>query len=252
MSKGNGTYAASLQGRVALVTGAARGIGRATSLALASRGAAVAVNYRARRAEAEQLANEIRDMGGQCLLVQSDVSSQDEARSAIEQVVQAWKRLDILVNNAGITRDKTSRKMADDDWNQVISVNSNCTYYCTGAAVPIMIGQQFGRVVNIACYVGHPGQANFAANQDGVIAFTKTTAFELARYNITANVISPGFTCTESLSQIPPHILDQIKAKIPMGRLAMPDEIAKAVVFLAADGDYITGQQININGGLHM
>ncbi len=252
---GNGNGAACLQGKVALVTGAARGIGRAVSLALACRGAAVALNYRASRAEAEHLAQQIQDLGAECLLIQGDVSVKDEARAVIQKVLDEFKRLDILVNNAGITRDKTLRKMMDDDWNHVISVNLNGTYYCTSAAVPIMIEQKFGRIINIASYVGQAGnfgQANYAASKGGVIAFTKTAALELAKHNITANAIAPGFTCTEMLSQIPANILDQIKAKIPLGRLAMPDEIAKAVVFLAADGDYITGQQININGGLYM
>jgi NAD(P)-dependent dehydrogenase (short-subunit alcohol dehydrogenase family) len=131
----------------------------------------------------------------------------------------------------------------------------NGTYYCTSAAVPVMIDQKYGRIINISSYVGQAGnfgQANYAASKGGIIAFTKALAIELAKYNITVNAIAPGFTCTEMLAKVPANVLDQIRARIPMGRLAQPDEIAKAAGFLATEGDYITGQQLNINGGLYM
>ena len=170
-------------------------------------------------------------------------------------VLDAWKRLDILVNNAGITRDKSLRKMVDDEWADVINVNLNGTYYCTSAALPAMIEQKFGRIINISSYIGQGGgfgQANYAASKGGIVAFTRAVAIEMAKYNITANAVSPGYTCTDMLAKVPPNVIEQIKAKIPMGRLAQPEEIAKAVAFLAADGDYITGQQINVNGGIYM
>jgi acetoacetyl-CoA reductase len=255
ISNGNGNGTAALHGRVALVTGAARGIGRAIALELAHRGAAVAVNYRTSLTEAESLAEEIRAAGVDCMLVQGDVGSSDQAHLVVKAVLDAWKRLDIVVNNAGITRDKSLRKMADDEWADVINVNLNGTYYCTSAAIPAMIEQKFGRIINISSYVGQAGsfgQANYAASKGGMVAFTKAVAIEMAKYNITVNAVSPGFTCTEMLAKIPDNVLDQIKAKIPMGRLARPEEIAKAAAFLATDADYITGQQISVNGGVYM
>jgi 3-oxoacyl-(acyl-carrier-protein) reductase len=253
ISNGNGT--AALKGRVAIVTGAARGIGRAIALELAHRGAAIAIIDRGNLPEAEHLKEEIRAIGNDCMFVQGDVSSSDDAHRVVKTVVDAWKRLDILVNNAGITRDKSFRKMADDEWADVIHVNLNGTYYCTSAAIHVMIEQKFGRIINIASYVGQAGnfgQANYAASKGGIIAFTKAVAIEMAKYNITVNAIAPGFTCTEMVAKIPANVLDQIKAKIPMGRLARPEEIAQAAAFLACEGDYITGQQLNINGGVYM
>jgi acetoacetyl-CoA reductase len=245
----------SLKGRVALITGAARGIGRAVSLELAARGANVALNYHASREKAEELAAELKKTGAECMLVQGDVSRKDEAQRVVQEVLEAWKRLDIVVNNAGITRDKSLRKMTEDDWDEVISVNLNGTFYCTKAALPAMIDQKFGRIINISSMVGQAGnfgQANYSASKGAVIAFTKTVALEMARFNITANVIAPGFTSTEMLSKVPDDIREQIKQKIPLQRFAEPQEIGKAAAFLAAEGDYITGQQLNINGGMYM
>lgn len=245
----------SLKGRVALVTGAARGIGRAVSMELANRGANVALNYHSSREAAEELSNMIRQTGAECLLVQGDVSRKDEAQRVVQEVLEAWKRLDIVVNNAGITRDKSLRKMTEDEWDEVISVNLNGTFYCTKAALPAMIDQKFGRIINISSMVaqsGSFGQANYSASKGAVIAFTKTVALEMARYNITANVIAPGYTFTEMLQRVPGDVLEQIKQKIPLQRFAEPQEIGKAAAFLASEGDYITGQQLNINGGMYM
>lgn len=255
MTAGSQNGAGSLKGKVALVTGASRGIGRAIALELACRGAAVALNYRASQAEAESLAERVKEIGSEALLVQGDVAKKAEAREVVRKVLEHFGRLDILVNNAGITRDKSLRKMADDDWADVINVNLNGTYYCTSAALPSMIDQKYGRIINISSVVGQSGnfgQANYAASKGGIASFTKTLALEMARYNITANTVAPGFTCTEMLQKIPANILDQIKAKIPLGRFAMPEDVAKAVAFLAADGDYITGQQLSVNGGIYM
>lgn len=244
-----------LAGKVALVTGASRGIGRAIALELAGRGASVAVNYQSSQACAESLAMEICALGSECMLVQGNVSSSTEARKVVESVLAKWQRIDILVNNAGITRDKTLRKMADEDWAQVINVNLNGTYYCTSAVLPAMIEQKFGRIINISSVIGQVGgfgQANYAASKGGITAFTKTLALEMARYNITANCIAPGFTRTEMVAAMPEEVLAKICAKIPLQRLANPEEIAKGVAFLAIDGDYITGQELNINGGIAM
>ncbi len=168
---------------------------------------------------------------------------------------QAWGGLDILVNNAGITRDKTLRKMTDDDWLAVLNTNLNACYFGVSAVMPMMTEQKYGRIINISSFVGQAGnfgQANYAASKGGIIAFTKTVAIELAKYNITCNALAPGFTETGMLAKVPEPVQAQILARIPMGRFATPEEIAKAVLFLAADGDYITGQQINVNGGVYM
>jgi acetoacetyl-CoA reductase/3-oxoacyl-[acyl-carrier protein] reductase len=244
-----------LTGRVALVTGASRGIGRAIALQLAHEGAAIGLNYRSGEAEARALADEIAATGARVEVLQADVSKKDEARAMVRRCHEAFGRLDILVNNAGITRDRTLRKMTDEDWDQVINTNLGSVYYCLTAAMPIMIEQNYGRIINISSYVGQAGnfgQANYGASKGGIIAFTKTAALELAKYNITVNALAPGFTLTDMLAKVPENVQEQIKARIPMGRFGLPDEIARAVVFLAADGDYITGQQININGGVYM
>jgi acetoacetyl-CoA reductase len=244
-----------LDGKVALVTGASRGIGRAIVLAMAAEGAKVALNFNSSEAEAQAVADEIASMGGECMLVQANVANRDEARGMIRRVAEHWGRLDVLVNNAGITRDKTLRKMTDDDWDAVITTNLGSVYYTVSAAMPTMIEQNYGRIINISSYVGQAGnfgQANYGASKGGIIAFTKTAALELAKYNITVNSLAPGFTQTDMLAKVPENVQTMIKSKIPMGRFGLPEEIAKAVVFLAADGDYITGQQININGGVYM
>ena len=245
----------SLKGRVALVTGGSRGIGRAISLELARNGAAVAINFASNVAKAEETAVNIRAMGSECLLVQGDVSRKEDARRVVGKILEAWKKIDILVNNAGITRDRTLKKMTDEDWEAAISVNLNGTYYCTSAVIPSMIEQKYGRIINIASIVGQAGsfgQSNYAASKGGIIAFTKCLALELAKENITANVVCPGYTGTEMVEAMPAEVLEKICARIPLRRLAKPEEIAKAVLFLARDADYITGAELNVNGGLLM
>jgi NAD(P)-dependent dehydrogenase (short-subunit alcohol dehydrogenase family) len=191
--------------QVAIVSGSSRGIGRAIALELARRGMAVVVNYRSAQAEAQAVAAEVRALGVDCLCLQADVADPDQARGLIREVQAQWGRIDVLVNNAGITRDKTLRKLTDDDWLQVINTNLGSVYYCTSAAMPIMIEQNYGRIINISSYVGQAGnfgQANYGASKGGIIAFTKTAALELARYGITVNAIAPGFTETEMLSKV--------------------------------------------------
>ena len=189
------------------------------------------------------------------MLIQGDVSSKEDSRRVMEAVMDQFKQVDILVNNAGITRDRTLRKMTDEEWTDVLNTNLNGTYFCTRAAVPSMIERKFGRIVNIASFVGQAGaygQANYAASKGAIIAFTKTIALELAQYNVTANVVAPGYTATDMVAGIPAHVLKEIASRIPLKRLAEPQEIAKAVAFLVTDGNYITGQQLNVNGGVYM
>jgi acetoacetyl-CoA reductase/3-oxoacyl-[acyl-carrier protein] reductase len=244
-----------LDGKVALVTGASRGIGRAIALEMAREGAKVAVNYQTNDAKAQEVADEIAKSGGTCLLVKANLAAAVEARAMVKRVAEQLGRLDVLVNNAGITRDRSLRKMTDEDWVEVIQTNLNGVFFCTSAAIPIMTAQNFGRIVNISSMNGLTaafGQANYAASKGGIIAFTKTAALELAKSNITVNAIAPGFTLTEMLAKIPDNVQDQIKARIPVGRFAQPDEIAKAVTYLVADGAYVTGQVLSVNGGAYM
>jgi len=244
-----------LDGKIAIVTGASRGIGRAIALELAREGAKVAVNYQSNEALAQEVAAEIKAGGGECLLAQANVAVADEARALVKKVVDHWGRLDILVNNAGITRDSSLRKMTDQNWLDVIQTNLNAVFFCTTAAMQPMVAQKYGRIINISSMNGQAaafGQANYSASKGGIIAFTKTAALELAKSGVTVNVVAPGFTLTDMLSKVPEDVANQIKARIPLGRFGMPEEMAKAVTFLAADGDYITGQQINVNGGAYM
>jgi NAD(P)-dependent dehydrogenase (short-subunit alcohol dehydrogenase family) len=257
MADGNGSAHASdsLKGRVALVTGGSRGIGKAISLELASYGATVAATYNSNLVKAEETAAAIRAMGGECLLLQGDVGKKDDAERVVKTVLEKFGKIDILVNNAGITRDHTLRRMTVEEWEEAISVNLNGTFYCTWTALPSMTEHKYGRIINIASIVGQMGafgQANYAASKGGIIAFTKCIALEYARDNITANSVAPGYTATEMVGAMPADVLEKICSKIPLRRLATPQEIAKAVLFLARDADYITGSTISINGGMLM
>jgi acetoacetyl-CoA reductase/3-oxoacyl-[acyl-carrier protein] reductase len=244
-----------LEGKTALVTGASRGIGRAIALELAREGARVAVNYQSSDAKAQEVADEIARMGGSCTLVKANLADAKEARAMVKRVAEQFTHLDVLVNNAGITRDKMLARMTDEDWLEVIQTNLNAMFFCTSAAIPIMTAQSYGRIINIGSMNGQTGavgQANYSASKGGIIAFTRTAALELARSNITVNVIAPGFTETDMFAKVPAHLQAQIRGRIPLNRFAQPEEIARAVVYLVADGDYITGQQINVNGGALM
>ncbi|QDU56841.1 3-oxoacyl-ACP reductase FabG [Aeoliella mucimassa] len=244
-----------VDGRTALVTGASRGIGRAIALELAREGAKVAINYSHNEAKAVEVADAVAALGGQSMIVQANIGNSSEARGMVQRVANEFGHLDVLVNNAGITRDSMLPKMTDDQWVEVVSTNLNGCFFCTSEAIPIMTRQSYGRIVNISSMNGQipaMGQANYSASKGGIIAFTRTAAAELVRSGITVNVVSPGYTDTDMFNAVPDVIQAQIKGKIPMGRYAQPEEIAKAVLFLVADGDYITGQQINVNGGAFM
>jgi len=244
-----------LEGKTALVTGASRGIGRAIAIELAREGARVAVNYASNDAKAQEVREEIEKLGGTCMLVKANLGDAKQAREMVKTVAESFRHLDVLVNNAGITHDSLLPRMTDEQWVDVIQTNLNGCFFCTSAAIPYMSAQSYGRIVNISSMngqVGAMGQANYSASKGGIIAFTRTAALELARFGITVNVVAPGYTDTDMFAAVPAPIQAQIKSKIPAARFAHPEEIAKAVLYLVADGDYVTGQQINVNGGAHM
>ena len=244
-----------LDGKTALVTGASRGIGRAIAIELAHQGAKVAINYASSDAKAKALAEEINETGGIAIIYKADIANSEEARAMVAAVAKEFGHLDILVNNAGITRDCLLPAMTDEQFAQVIQTNLCGCFYCTSAAIPIMTRQSYGRIVNISSLNGQVpaiGQANYSASKGGMLAFTRTAALELVNSGITVNAVCPGYTETDMVDAVSPAIQTIIKGKIPMGRFAHAEEIAKAVLFLVADGDFITGQQINVNGGVYM
>ena len=252
-----------LQGQVAIVTGASRGIGRAIALELASYGANVVVNYASSSAAADSLVTEITAAGGQAfaggvgeaIALQADVSKGDQVDSLFNTVIEKFKRIDILVNNAGITRDTLLLRMKPEDWQAVIDLNLTGVFLCTRAASKVMLKQRSGRIINIASVagqMGNPGQANYSAAKAGVIGFTKTVAKELASRGITVNAVAPGFITTDMTSNLSNS--EEILKFIPLGRYGQPEEIAGMVRFLAADpaAAYITGQVFNVDGGMVM
>ncbi|WP_182866549.1 3-oxoacyl-ACP reductase family protein [Stieleria mannarensis] len=244
-----------VDGRTALITGGSRGIGRAIALELAREGAKVAINFSSNEAKAQEVADEIGRGGGTCILAKANIGDPAEARAMVQKVADEFTHLDILVNNAGITRDAMLPRMTDQQWMDVIQTNLGGCFFCTSAAIPIMTSQSYGRIVNISSMNGQVpaiGQANYSASKGGIIAFTRTAAAELVHSGITVNAIAPGYTDTDMFEAVPPVIQAKIRGGIPMGRFAHPEEIAHAVTFLVADGDYITGQQINVNGGAFM
>ncbi|HEY5984407.1 MAG TPA: 3-oxoacyl-[acyl-carrier-protein] reductase [Anaerolineales bacterium] len=246
----------SLKDRVALVTGAGRGIGRAIARELADRGAAVIVNYNRSAAEAEGLCKEIETAGGRARAFKADVAIAAEAQALVKFAVDTFGDLHILVNNAGITRDTLLMTMSEDDWDAVITTNLKSTFNCSKAAVKHMVRKRYGRIVNIASVagqMGNPGQTNYSSSKAGQIGFTKSLAREIASRNITVNAIAPGFIDTEILSAMNPETLAAAIKMVPLGRKGLPEEIAYAAAFLASDqAAFITGQVLGVDGGMAM
>ncbi len=243
-----------LQGKVAIVTGASRGIGRATALALATEGANVVVNYASSQAAADAVVAEIAAMGGQAIAIAANVAQADQVDTLINAAMEKWGRVDVLVNNAGITRDTLLLRMKPEEWQAVIDLNLTGVFLCTRAVSKIMLKQKSGRIINItsvAGQMGNPGQANYSAAKAGVIGFTKTVAKELASRGITVNAVAPGFIATDMTHDLK---AEEILKFIPLSRYGQPDEVAGMIRFLAADpaAAYITGQVMNVDGGMVM
>ncbi|CAN5881331.1 3-oxoacyl-[acyl-carrier-protein] reductase [soil metagenome] len=245
----------SLNDLVAVVTGAGRGLGRAIAEELADGGANVVVNYSRSKEPAEELVERISTNGTEAVAVQGDVSDAEQAAKLIDETVDNFGRIDVLVNNAGINIDKTMKKFSAEDWDQVVQVDLNSCWYTVKAALPHFTEQQSGKVINISSFVGQMGnfgQANYSAAKAGIIGFTKTAALELARYNVCVNAICPGFIETDMVAAISEDVQQKLLQRVPLGRFGKPKEVARVARFLAEDGDYITGQTLNINGGIYM
>ncbi len=246
-----------LQGSVAVVTGGSRGIGAAICEELGRGGAKVVVNYSGSQDPAEEVASKINEIGGggEGVAIQGDVSDPQDAQRLIDQTIEHFGRIDILVNNAGMNIDKPLNQMEVEDWDQVVQLDLNGAFYTTHAALPHMTEQENGAIINISSVVGESGnmmQANYAAAKAGLHGFTKTAALELAQNNITVNAVAPGFIETAMVGEIPENIQEQILKTIPLGRFGQAEEIGKAVRYIVEHGDYMTGNILDLNGGIYM
>lgn len=245
-----------LTGKVALVTGASRGIGRAVALELGRSGAQVVVNFRGQQQAADDVVAEIERNGGQAVAIQADISQGADVDRLVKAAIDAYGRIDILVNNAGIARDNLLLRMKDDEWDDVISTNLRGTFLLTKAVLRPMMKARWGRIITISSVIGlmgNAGQANYAAAKAGLIGFSKSVAREMASRNITANIIAPGFIETDITSNLSDDIKTTAVNAIPAGRFGQPDDVAGAVVFLASDiAAYITGQTLAVDGGMTM
>ena len=244
-----------LSDKIAIVTGSSRGLGRAIASELAGHGAKVVINYNQNKADADSLAAELKGKGSDVLVLQAGVADANECARLIDETVKHFGGVDVLINNAGVNRDRTIRRMTIGEWDEVIATDLSSIFYCTYAAVPHMIERGGGRIVNMSSIVGQMGnlgQSNYAAAKAGIVGFSKSAAQELARFNITVNALCPGFIETEMVTNLTEDVQKALLAKIPLGRFGKPEEVARITRFLVTEGEYITGAQININGGMYM
>lgn len=245
-----------LSGKVAVVTGSSRGIGKAIAIELARRGAKVVVNYLVNAAEAQETVDTIQAEDGEAVIIQADVSSTQEASDMIKNTIELFGRLDILVNNAGITKDKLLLRLSEDEWDSVQNTNLKGTFNCTKPAVRQMMRQRFGRIINIssvAGQMGNAGQTGYSASKAGQIGFTKALAREVGSRQITVNAVAAGYIETDLWNDVPEEYKESTLEMIPLGRKGIPEEIAYTVAFLASDeAGYITGQCLAVDGGLAM
>jgi acetoacetyl-CoA reductase len=244
-----------LAGQVAIVTGGSRGIGSSIARELAECGATTVVNYLERADDAREVCAQVERDGGSAIEYRADVARRDDVRSMVERVIERYGKVDILINNAGILRDRAFKNMTDEEWDAVIQTDLTGVYNMSRAVAGQMIAQKSGCIVTISSIIGQTGnfgQANYAAAKAGIIGLTRTLAQELARYSIRVNAICPGFVDTEMWRSLSPEVQDKILARIPLGRVATPLDVARAVRYLIVDGSYVTGQTLNINGGLYL
>ncbi len=245
-----------LEGKSVIVTGASRGIGKEIALYLASEGAKIAVNYSGSKEKAEAVVAEIKSLGGEAFAIQANVDQAEDVQQLVAQTLENFGSIDVLVNNAGITRDNLLMRMKEQEWDDVLNTNLKGVFLCTKAVTRQMMKQRKGRIINITSIVGvsgNPGQANYVAAKAGVIGLTKTSAIELASRNITVNAVAPGFITTDMTDALPEEVKTQMLGQIPLAKFGQPEDIAKAVAFLASeDASYITGQTIHVNGGMYM
>ena len=246
----------SLAGKVAVVTGGSRGIGRAICLRLAKMGAKVVINYVSRPEAAEETRAQVEALGGECVVVKFDVADTSGVQEAFKQITTESGRIDILVCNAGITRDGLLLKMKEEDWDQVMAVNLKGAFNCIKAGCRPMMKQRWGRIIiitSVVGFAGNAGQANYSAAKAGLVGLTRSTARELASRSITVNCVAPGYIDTEMTSVLPETVKEKILAEIPLSSLGTPEDIAGAVTYLASDdARYVTGQAIHVNGGMFM
>jgi 3-oxoacyl-[acyl-carrier protein] reductase len=244
------------EGRVAVVTGGGRGIGRAVAVRLANEGANVAISYRSNDATAEGVAEEVRVAGARCETFKGDIASPEDVDALFRGVRDSFGQIDILVNNAGLTRDNLMLRMKESEFDEVLRTNLKGTYLCTRAALRPMIRARWGRIINVSSVVGlvgNAGQANYAASKAGIIGFTKSVAREVAQRGVTVNVVAPGYVETELTRSLPDDVKDQIKGQVPAGRFGEAEEVAEVVAFLAGEGaGYVTGQTLAVDGGMTM
>ncbi|MBA3609875.1 MAG: 3-oxoacyl-[acyl-carrier-protein] reductase [Rubrobacter sp.] len=243
-------------GRVAVVTGGGRGIGRAVAVRLSKEGANVAISYRSNDAAAAETAEMVREAGAKCETFKGDVASPEDVEVLVKVTQEAFGRIDILVNNAGTTRDNLMLRMKEEEFDEVVRTNLKGTYLCTRAVLRGMVRARWGRIVNVSSVVGisgNAGQANYAASKAGIIGFTKSVAREVAQRGITVNAVAPGYVETELTGGLSEEIKERIKAQVPAGRFGSPEDISEAVAFLVGEGaGYITGQTLTVDGGMVM
>lgn len=245
-----------LENKVALITGASRGIGREVAIEMAKAGADIAINYIGDINLALEVQEQVRALGRKAVIIEADVSNAKAVEELVEKTIAEFSRIDILVNNAGITRDNLLARMKEEDWDAVLNVNLKSMFNCTKSTLKYMMKQRYGKIINISSVVGvmgNAGQANYAAAKAGAIGFTKSIAKEVASRNITVNAVAPGFIDTEMTAKLPEKVKADMIAGIPLNRLGLPLDIANAIIFLSSDyAGYITGQTLHIDGGMVM